>query len=209
MPSSNSFRRLGLFVIDGFLESADCARLRSEIDSASVEAALITRGQVGLLDESVRRARVAEVSKATASFVRSRFRDLKSDIEQHFRLPLAGCEDPQFLAYDSGCFFSVHKDNNSHPDAADFLKSRRVSVVSFLNPESREPAEGCYGGGQLTLYGLLDGPQWEKCPLPVKGEAGLLVAFRSDLKHEVKPVTFGRRYTIVTWFHSSRDSAEN
>ena len=105
-------------------------------------------------------------------------------------------------------FSGAHNDSNSHPDADHYVKSRRVSLVLFLNSESQEPAEDCYGGGQLTFYGLLEGPQWEKCPLPVKGEAGLLIAFRSDLTHEVKPVTFGRRRTIVTWFYAQDDPAE-
>jgi SM-20-related protein len=29
---------------------------------------------------------------------------------------------------------------------------------------------------------------------------GTLVAFRADTTHEVVPVTYGERYTIVTWF---------
>lgn len=158
------------------------------------------------MDEEFRRAKVADVSKSTVSLVRSRFRGLQPQIVQHFRLPVADCEAPQFLTYDLGCFFSAHNDSDSHPDADDHLKSRRISLVLFLNAESREPAEGCYGGGQLTFYGLLDGAYWENCPLPVKGENGLLVAFRSDLTHEVKPVTFGCRYTIVTWFHSPQNA---
>lgn len=202
MPSSDFFRRLGLFVIDGFLDSSDCARLRSEIDSSSGAAARITGGQEGRVDENVRRALVADVSKPTATFLRSRLRDLMPDIEQHFRLRLADCEGPQFLAYDPGCFFRAHNDSSSHPDAAKYLKSRQISLVLFLNAESAATSEGGYGGGQLIFYGLLEGAHWEKCPLPVHAATGLLVAFRSEPTHDVKPVTFGRRYTIVTWFYS-------
>jgi SM-20-related protein len=32
------------------------------------------------------------------------------------------------------------------------------------------------------------------------GEPGLLVAFRSDVLHEVEAVTHGERYSIVSWF---------
>jgi SM-20-related protein len=209
MPSSDFFRRLGLFVIDDFLDAAECARLRTEIDAASsAPAHLSRRGQDDVLDEDFRRAKLADVSKTTESIVRSRFHDLQPQIAQHFDRPLADREGPQFLVYDTGGFFRAHTDDDSHPTAPDYLKSRFVSLVLFLNGEAREPAEGGYGGGQLTLYGLLEGAHWEKCPLPLKGETGLLIAFRSNLKHEVKPVTFGRRYTIVTWFHSQHDSAE-
>jgi SM-20-related protein len=35
---------------------------------------------------------------------------------------------------------------------------------------------------------------------PLIGEAGLLLAFRPNLVHEVTPVTHGERCTVVTWF---------
>jgi SM-20-related protein len=31
-------------------------------------------------------------------------------------------------------------------------------------------------------------------------EAGLLIAFRSEMLHEVEPVTSGERVTIVSWY---------
>lgn len=202
MPGADFFRRLGLFVVERFFDDESCAQFRSEIDAVPCEKALVVQKGEELLNESVRRVKVAAVSKSTRSLVRSRLRELKTDIEQHFRVSLEDCESPQFLAYQEGCFFRAHEDSNSHPDAATFLKSRSISLVLFLNGESQDPAEGCFGGGRLTLYGLLEGPNWKNCPLPVRAETGLLVAFRSDLLHEVKPVAFGRRYTVVSWFYS-------
>jgi predicted 2-oxoglutarate/Fe(II)-dependent dioxygenase YbiX len=32
------------------------------------------------------------------------------------------------------------------------------------------------------------------------GEEGLLVAFRAETLHEVRPVTHGVRFSVVTWF---------
>ena len=37
---------------------------------------------------------------------------------------------------------------------------------------------------------------------------GMLVAFRSDILHEAQPVSFGKRYAIVTWFTLGDDLAE-
>jgi predicted 2-oxoglutarate/Fe(II)-dependent dioxygenase YbiX len=37
--------------------------------------------------------------------------------------------------------------------------------------------------------------------LPVTGEAGSLIAFPSDMVHEVTPVSRGERYTVVSWFY--------
>jgi predicted 2-oxoglutarate/Fe(II)-dependent dioxygenase YbiX len=72
--------------------------------------------------------------------------------------------------------------------------------VIFLNGTADDDAPAGYTGGELTFHGLLNGAEWEKCPFPLTAEPGLLVAFRSDTVHEVRPVTSGRRYTIVSWF---------
>ena len=72
----------------------------------------------------------------------------------------------------------------------------------FLNDESAEPSSTTYEGGRLTFYGLLDdeGLGGKSMAFPVPGEAGLFVAFPTDVIHEVTPVLRGERYTIVTWF---------
>ena len=59
---------------------------------------------------------------------------------------------------------------------------------------------GTIAGGSLTFYGLMKAPGMEKAGMPLAPEAGLLVAFRSDIMHEVNPVTRGERYTLVSWF---------
>jgi SM-20-related protein len=51
----------------------------------------------------------------------------------------------------------------------------------------------------LTFYGLLGGEKGEKVGLPLVGEEGLLVAFKSNITHAVTPVTHGERFTVVTW----------
>jgi SM-20-related protein len=72
-------------------------------------------------------------------------------------------------------------------------------VVVFLNDQAEEPSPLTYGGGTLTFYGLLGGEKGEKVGLPLVGEEGLLVAFKSNITHAVTPVTHGERFTVVTW----------
>jgi predicted 2-oxoglutarate/Fe(II)-dependent dioxygenase YbiX len=63
--------------------------------------------------------------------------------------------------------------------------------VLFLNDRST------YGGGELTFHG--EYPNWtERHVAPAS--AGTLVAFRSEMTHEVTPLTYGDRYTAVTWY---------
>jgi predicted 2-oxoglutarate/Fe(II)-dependent dioxygenase YbiX len=167
-------------------------------EAPSARGRLVKDGVDGILDEETRRVGSASVSKATRIRVKQRFLEIVPEVETHFGFPLAGCETPGFLVYDAGAFFAAHRDTG--PDDPPDIRSRLVSAVVFLNQPSKEPPGDGYGGGTLRFHGLLDGPEWAACPIPFEPEMGLLVAFRSDVLHDVQAVTFGRRFTVVTWF---------
>jgi SM-20-related protein len=102
------------------------------------------------------------------------------------------------LIYQEGDFYSVHADGGKDGDVPT-TRERKVSVGIFLNAQTEQPAEGTYCGGSLTFYGLIDDPRWHTYGFPLKSEPGLLIAFRSDVPHQVPPVTHGKRHTIVSW----------
>ena len=156
-------------------------------------------GKKDVLDPDTRRVDAAELPKEVTSPVELQLLELIPNLERHFKVTLATCERPQFLMYGEGDFYKLHRDSNSEPDAFDYLQRRKVSAVVFLNGQTETSGEG-FGQGHLTFHGLLKAPPWEMCPLPLHAESGLLVAFPSDLWHEVTPVMFGQRFTIVTWF---------
>ena len=204
MPSLEFFKRLGLFVVSDFLDAERSAQLCSE-----VLASPTTQGQVasdtsqdgGRLDESRRRVLCAEVPKSTTLLLRSRLMQLKPSLEGHFQVSLNACDGPHFLQYGPGNFYTPHRDVDA--GSPDHILGRQVSIIVFLNPSTQDPAfEGGYGGGALTFYGLLQGEQWEKCAFSLDASPGLLVAFRPNVLHEVKPVTFGQRLTVAAWFTS-------
>jgi predicted 2-oxoglutarate/Fe(II)-dependent dioxygenase YbiX len=58
---------------------------------------------------------------------------------------------------------------------------------------------GCEGGS-LRLYGGSYGAAASEA-LDIPPRAGMLVAFPSDLPHEVLPVTAGIRDAVVDWFY--------
>ncbi len=200
MASPEFFGHLGLFVRRNFFDSPLCERLQAEIDAAACEKGRITRtGGDEVLDESQRRVLLAaHLERSAKSLVKERLRDLKPILEEHFKVSLTDFQPPAFLSYGEGAFYKHHRD--ASPGASDDIEKRRVSVVIFLNGQSAAPAANCYGGGQLTFYGLLDGEKWEECAFALDAEPGLLIAFRSGTFHEVRPVTHGRRFTIVAWF---------
>ncbi|HZC81508.1 MAG TPA: 2OG-Fe(II) oxygenase, partial [Nitrospiraceae bacterium] len=98
-----------------------------------------------------------------------------------------------------GDFYQVHNDGDNGADAPALTRERKVSVVIFLNSQAQQPVDDTYGGGSLTFYGLIDDPRWLTYGFPLSSEPGLLVAFRSNVLHQVLPVTYGKRYSIVSW----------
>jgi len=200
MPKPSFFSSLGLFVQSDFLDAASRAQIREQVLAGEPEKATVVGSdpERGTVNETVRNALWAKVEKSTVKSMKERLLELKPRLEDHFRLSLSGFETPEFLRYGQGAFYKPHRD--ATPDSPADVVGRRVSVVIFLNAQAAEPSPNCYGGGSLKFYGLLNGLKWENCGFPMEAEPGLLVGFPSDILHEVEPVTFGQRFTIVSWF---------
>jgi len=201
MPAAEFFTRLGLFVRKNFLEQELCARCYREMDEApptqATQATIAGPDGTDILDEAIRRVTVVDVPDATVALVEAQMLALLPALERHFNVTLTGCQPLQFLTYREGDFYAVH--NDSDTGAPGMAGERKVSLVLFLNSPAQQPADGAYGGGSLTFYNLIADPQWQTYGFPLNSEAGLLVAFRSDMLHQVLPVTHGKRYTIVSW----------
>jgi predicted 2-oxoglutarate/Fe(II)-dependent dioxygenase YbiX len=203
MPNVTILGHLGLFVRPGFLNPASCHLIRAEMASASAIPAMIRPvGQAGgVLDEATRRTGVANVSASTNSLIEDQLRLTMPALEKHFQVTLTGWQKPQFYIYEEGDFFVVHRDKDEDPDAPEWVRSRQVSVSIFLNDGKDGPDAQPYRGGALVFYGARGDRSGEGFKIPLDGEEGMFVGFRSDWFHEVRPITSGRRYSIVTWFY--------
>jgi predicted 2-oxoglutarate/Fe(II)-dependent dioxygenase YbiX len=201
MPPVSFFSAFGLLGVERFLEPELCADIRGEMAAAD-EVAATVRGEDRsyAVDEHSRMTSWAEVSGATSSLVEERLMTLCPDVERTFGVGVSGVQQPQFLRYGEGDFFTVHQDRGSDRKGAEFAQERQVSAVVFLNDETAEPAPDTYEGGALTLFGLIDAADDQSVGLPVTGEEGALIAFPSEMLHEVTPITRGHRFTVVSWF---------
>lgn len=193
--------QLGIYTEEGFLERAACESLKARMRVGSRERARVYEGGTDyVLDESRRSTFKVEVSDSAASAVKERLLARCEEFSRRFGVEVNDCQEPTFLAYKPGDFFEPHRDRTENRNAPDHVRRRRVSAVVFLNDESAGGAEGEYEGGALAFYGLLKDPRCRHVGIPVSGKAGTLVAFRSDVLHQVSPVTKGERFTIVSWF---------
>lgn len=186
-----------LYVLRDFFDAVACAELLGELRRASVGAAEVYgRGASGDVDERVRKAARLAPSAETVERVVQRFSECREEVGAHFGLSLGACEEPQFLRYRVGDFFVAHQDGNTGMLMSERERSRKISLVVFLNRQSETPEAGAYCGGSLAFS------DWRKGRgvFPFFGETGTLVAFRSETTHEVLPVTHGERYSIVSWY---------
>jgi predicted 2-oxoglutarate/Fe(II)-dependent dioxygenase YbiX len=184
--------RLGVFAKRDFLEPdvRDDLRRRMQAARDRPSPVGIPGGPVKVLEEN-RKARLVDLPDDAAEVILSRLEAVRPEVEAVTGDRYTGLRPPQWLLYGKGHFHKPHQDyyDEEHWE-------RRISLLTFLNGESDEGREDSYSGGQLVLYGLLG----NRHGIPISGEPGMLVGFRANTVHEVRPVTRGRRYTVLSWF---------
>jgi SM-20-related protein len=180
-----------------FLPDAEVRALRQELRACSGESAPVYgRTQGGSVDLRTRATTRLAVAEATRARLIAAFERGRPALEAHFDLALSHCEPPQFLRYETGGFFVAHQDGNT-PLLHDDTRFRRISIVLFLSPAATQAGAEGYGGGELVLHGPMRGPPLRQVYAPAPGT---LLAFRAETTHEVTPLTFGERYTVVSWW---------
>ena len=102
-------------------------------------------------------------------------------------------EPVQFLGYPVGGHYKGHNDGehfNYETRQWERLMERDVSFLFYLNDQ--------YGGGELEFGDL---------GLTIKPKKGMMIAFPSykDFAHKVHPVTWGHRYTLVSWVATQKN----
>ena len=115
-----------------------------------------------------------------------------------FVIPRYNCkfksyEPVQFLGYPPGGHYKAHNDGenfNYKTRQWEPLMERDVSFLFYLNDQ--------YGGGEL---------EFPELGLTIKPKKGMMIAFPSykDFVHKVHPVTWGHRYTLVSWVATQKN----
>lgn len=112
-----------------------------------------------------------------------------SYLKNTYKKEIKNIEDWQHLKYNEGYYYKVHNDSEDFIDGKlQQLLPRDITVIVYLNSD--------YEGGELTFpdYGIT-----------IKPTDGMVITFPSyyDFQHEVKPVTKGTRYNLVTWIETN------
>lgn len=200
MVTADFLSKLGLFVINNFLDAETCSRLISIATTTEGEPAKVTEKKEVGLDPDTRKTIQFMLDEPMESQILSRILSIKPELESHFHVTLDTCQKPTLLGYSIGHYFRLHKDMNDDPDYPQSIRNRQVSISILLNNADENDTPQTYSGGALTFYGLLPDPRVKWKGFPLQGEEGMLIAFSSRTFHEVQPITRGYRYSIVTWF---------
>ena len=117
----------------------------------------------------------------------------KNFIVPKYNCQFKGYEPAQFLGYPPGGHYVNHNDGehfNYETRQWERVMSRDVSFLFYLNDQ--------YGGGELEFYDL---------GLTIKPKKGMMIAFPSynEFAHKVHPVTWGHRYTLVSWVETQKN----
>ena len=102
-------------------------------------------------------------------------------------------EPVQFLGYPVGGHYKAHNDGeyfNHETREWEPCMPRDVSFLFYLNDQ--------YGGGELEFPGL---------GLTIKPKKGMMISFPSykEFMHKVHPVTWGHRYSLVSWVGTQKN----
>jgi predicted 2-oxoglutarate/Fe(II)-dependent dioxygenase YbiX len=189
----------GLFVMRDFLSRDECAGIVAAAADSVAEPATVSRhGQEGY-DQQARSTHQLAMPDRFFDDLHARLQALRGRLHDHFAMDVTGCRSPIFLRYRVGDFFHVHADASDHPDAPERIRSRKVSVVIFMN-DMASGGSDAFEGGALTFYDLFPDETLRDRGFSLPPAAGLLVGFPATMRHEVQPITCGTRYSVVTWF---------
>jgi len=105
----------------------------------------------------------------------------------YFRFRIGFIEILQYTEYKEGCFYDWHPDC-IQKNYNIFYEQRKISITIQLSDASE------YEGGELEFW-------HPTTPRTAPKEKGTVIMFPSYYYHRVKPVTKGKRVSLVSWIN--------
>jgi PKHD-type hydroxylase len=161
--------------IKNFLTKEECDSIVQEFSKSNLEIAGIGANFIG---EELKKIRDSQTILTNIDWVKSKLKSFLKTELQFKGYELDEIEKFQFTKYTNGGHYDWHTDTGLN------FENRFCSIVIQLNDY--------YKGGEL-LY--------KKDSTEIKFEEGIgnLFIFNSSLEHKVNPITFGTRYSLVSW----------
>ncbi len=186
--SKTPFASIGpLFSRDGCRQIIDAAEAGER-----AAARIFLPGKNGIRTApELRRTDICTVPADILSAINAVVARTGATVESWLNCGLRRFQDVEVLRYDVGSFFVYHRDI---PDGFQWGSEARHGTSGARRASMTIPLNDDFEGGQLRIY-LADGETYDPPML-----AGHGFFFRSDVPHEVLPVTAGVRYALVAWY---------
>lgn len=189
-----------------FLSSEDSAALIVKANHASTYPTAVAAQGTRLVKGDIRRTSKVEMPDHLLKPVIRKLQDLIPTLQMYFGTVLRKPQPLQFLRYQPGDFYRIHKDNGNlriqevGEAVPPYIAARKLTAVVFLNAEDGFGGRNSFSGGELVLHSKTSLQDPVDLRLPITMGPGLLVVFPSSTLHEVIPVHSGVRYSLVSWF---------
>lgn len=185
----------GLHVDTSFLTPSDASRLTEQLLACPAFPSTVHVEELGgyVVDKSRRDADAVQLSAELIAELETRFGEVLAAVGAHFGVELTEIETIQSLRYKPGQGFQAHMDRTPPGTGTEATRARKITLLLFANGP---PA---FEGGDLAI--CVFGDRAPDFALPVQPQAGTLLAFPSQLLHEVCPVVEGTRCSVVAWAH--------
>ena len=143
------------------------------------------KGDVGVQGKqtNIRRLSSCSIIDTEVSYTSKVIMEAVSELNLMFNYELASIQEILYCEYTVGDHYKMHVDVGEGYHA-----NRKLSLTWNLNPDE-------YEGGELCFYQ----PHLEGGVAKYKSPNNNIIGFTSWLNHEVKPVTFGTRKSIVAF----------
>ena len=116
-------------------------------------------------------------------------------------------DGPKFCSYPAGGYFRAHRDRSQDARDPAYVRRRTLSFSCVLNDHHSAGGLPTFDGGTLVLY--VPDSNGSVAAVNLRPSAGLVVAFRAGLMHEVRPVRTGTRFAIVAWLYALDENSRD
>jgi hypothetical protein len=198
MDQLTNFNQPRLLVLKDWLDTEFCEKICIEIDSLNdSQSKILNQGASLCLDEKERKTYDVHISESTRLLVQSRLIDLKSALENLFKLKLTELQKPRFLVYNSEDF-SGDTNREIKIENSNCIKGSTITIIIFLKNQISHLNKDSFNEASLTFYNFFSDSHGVNYDFSVRGEAGLFTAFFSNVNYKFRPVISDDQYMIIS-----------
>lgn len=196
----------GFEVWDGVISRAVCAKTIAAMNRVARVPGAVLRHGAEHLDSGMRACAEHCLPHEESTYVVDAMRTVAGQALSARNLGRARFDGPKFCSYPKDGCFRGHPDRSLDMDDPVAVRTRVISLVCLLNDTNSLGDLPVFDGGALVLH--VPKPDGTVAPVNVPLSAGSVVAFSSDLFHEVRPVRSGVRFSAVAWLYEGNHSEE-